>query len=137
MSSSRGRQSSRAHARPKKTPGSGRPSDMSSYVGFVVIWLFACFLAYLVEPRYAVVIAAAMLIPLALYVLMCTQHACSGHRLMNWQKSLVRLPLILAGAPRMPVVDIEGTRTGTRARVISMALLAIAIGLTAVAALYV
>lgn len=108
-----------------------RLSDLGPYVAFILIWLFACGLFYLTLPDYARELGAGMIVGLFLYVTLLTGRAYLGQHLYHWQKGLVRLPLIMAGAARVPVDQTKAAAAGRLALVMSIILLGLSLALLA------
>ena len=106
-----------------------RVSDLGPYVAFILIWLFAYGVFYLTLPDYAAQLSLGLILALFLYVTLVTGRAYLGQRLYQWQKGLVRLPLMLAGGARTPVAEMKGTGTGRLAVLMSVILLLLSVGL--------
>jgi len=117
----------RAH-RPKGAEDQ-RISDLGPYVGFVLIWLFAYAVFYLTLTEYSLKLSVGLVVALFLYVTLMTGRAFLGQELYRWQRGLVRLPLIMAGASRMPVDQIKGTGAGRLAVFMSIVLLMLSFAL--------
>lgn len=106
-----------------------RPSsvaDFGPYVAFLLIWLFASGILYLVLTDYWLVASVALVAAMLLYVTALTIRAYLGHRLFRWQAGLVRLPLLLAGAGGTPVPQVKGTRSAVVATFVALILAGIA-----------
>lgn len=107
-------------------------SDLGPYVGFLLIWIFAGFLLYLVAPDFATARFLTMGVGAGffLYVTLCTVYACLGRKLMGWQRGLVRLPLILVGAGKRPVASVKGSMAAVLAIVAALVISLVLIALT-------
>ena len=95
-------------------------SDLGPYVGFFLIWLAISAGAKLTAPETAFVIAVAVLAAFSYYITYCTVRAYLGIKLYGWQRGLVRLPLILAGAGNKLVDSVHGKPEAIRAVLMSV-----------------
>jgi hypothetical protein len=100
---------------------------LGPYVGFLLIWLFAYALFYVTLYDYSLLLSMALLAGFFLYVAVMTARAQLGHKLFDWQKGLVRLPLLMAGGSRTPVEEMKHTGRGRLAVLMSMMLLGAAV----------
>lgn len=95
-------------------------SDLGPYVGFIIIWLAISAGAKLTSPGTTLVVAVSVIAAFSYYITFCTVRAHLGLKLYGWQRGLVRLPLILAGAGNKLVDSVHGKPEAIRAVLIAV-----------------
>jgi len=127
---SRATQSKSRHKHAAPAHPTRRISDIGPYVAFFLIWAFATLIAFLVAADIWMHLSLGLVAAFALYVTLCTSKAYAGQPLMQWQKGLVRLPLMIVGAGSERVDSIKGDSRVRTASIIALIVSIALIGLT-------